>query len=195
MRANRIVRGVVVAAVVVSLASGGSQAGIAVVGGTHDQRDMARWAIQRFEASGLALPSLEIRFHVGRADCRGRLGHYEDGVADLCFSHASQMSSRVLLHEMAHRWLEVHVTGAARERFLALRELTTWNDGGVAWEERGSEQGAEIMAWALGDQGGGILMPSIPDNAYPQMVEAFEVLTGAPFPVLTPRTAWRGWEE
>lgn len=79
--------------------------------------------------------------------------------------------------------------GPARDRFLDLRGLTTWNDDRVAWEERGFEQGAEIIAWSLGDQGEVILMPSIPNNERPQMIEAFEVLTGEPFPDVSAR-AW-----
>ncbi len=182
MQANRIVKGVVVAAVVVSLAGGGSQTGIAIVGGTQEQRDLAQWAIGRFQSSGLTVPALEIRFHVLLDDCRGRLGYYADGVVDVCGTHVNQMASRTLLHEMAHRWLEVHVTGAARDRFLDFRGLTTWNDRHVDWDERGFEQGAEIIAWGLGDQGGGILMPSIPNNDRPQLVDAFEMLTGASLP-------------
>ncbi len=86
----------------------------------------------------------------------------------------------------------VNVTGVARDRFLALRGLTTWNGKQVPWDERGFEQGAEIIAWAIGDQGEGVLMPSIPNNAPQQLVDTFELLTGRPLPELSARTRWHG---
>jgi hypothetical protein len=163
---------------------------IRVVGGTPDQREMTRWAVSRFEAAGLSPPPVEVRFHLDRDPCRGHLGYYDHGVVHVCRRHTDLWASRELLHEMAHGWLHTNLTAVERARFLKLRGLITWNDAGVAWDERGFEQGAEIIAWAIGDQADGIYMPSIPDNAPRQLAEAYRVLTSDPFPTLAPAALW-----
>ncbi|MBA3552099.1 MAG: hypothetical protein H0W27_04425 [Actinobacteria bacterium] len=83
---------------------------------------------------------------------------------------------------MAHGWAGSNLSSGERARFLELRGLTTWNDHGADWNERGSEHAAEIMSWALGDQGTGINTPSIPDNSIEQLTAAYELLTGNPLP-------------
>ncbi len=174
-----------VLAVIVLLTLGGSRVpgSMTVVGGSPDQRAMVRWAGARFETVGLGLPSLEVRFHADRAECGDRLGYYHSGIVDVCRHHTDVWAARDLLHEMAHGWLDANLAEADRERFLKLRGLSTWNDPRVAWDERGFEQAAEIMAWAIGDQGEGIMMPSIPDNDSARLTAAYRVLTGMPFPI------------
>lgn len=174
----------------VSLGWARPSAAVRVVGGTPDQREMVRWAVGRFEAVGLTLPSLEIRFHEGRSACRGHLGYYLDGVVDVCRVNTDLRAARELVHEMAHGWLAATVTASERDRFLDLRGLTTWNDPNVIWDERGFEQGAEIVAWAIGDQAGGIYVPSIPDNARPQLADAYRVLTGDSLPEVKASMMW-----
>ena len=83
-----------------------------------------------------------------------------------------------------------HTEEAVRERFLELRGLETWNDRDVTWEERGSEQGAEILAWAIGDQADGIYAPSIPDNEPERLAVAYRMLTGTSLPSVTPSEWW-----
>lgn len=193
MRRSRRIGGIVVAALAAAILVGSSPSpAFAIVGGTYEQQQMAQWALTRFSSAGLILPGIEIRFHAGRDGCEGHLGYYRDEVANICGTHADLMASRLLLHEMAHGWLEVNVTGARRDRFLELRGLTTWNDEGVTWEERGYEQGAEIMAWAIGDQVDGTRAPSIPENARHQLAEAYQLLTDDPLPELAPAMTWQG---
>ena len=155
-----------------------------VTGGTPAQQAMARWAVGRFEAGGLRLPSLEIRFHRSSNGCEGRMGGYSNGTADLCGEHVNWMSRRTLLHEMAHGWVEATVSADLKTRFLRLRQLETWNDHASDWEERGTEHAAEIISWALDDQGTGIRLPSVPLNSPEQLADAFELLTGHPLPEL-----------
>jgi hypothetical protein len=45
-----------------------------------------------------------------------------------------------------------NLTEQTRERFLRFRGLDTWGDDQTPWEEQGSEQAAEIIAWALTDK-------------------------------------------
>lgn len=141
--------------------------------GNAAQIAVARWAASRFEAAGLELPPLAIRFHADPTGCGDHLGLYRAGVVDVCGTNVNLMSRRNLLHEMAHAWAEVNVTGQTRERFLAIRGLTTWNGWDVGWRERGFEHAAEILAWYLGDR---ILTPTVPDNAPDQLTAAVTVL-------------------
>jgi hypothetical protein len=185
MRTKRWIGTVGIAAIAaMTLGAGHPNWGITIIGGTPAQRAMARWAEARYSAAGLALPPLEVRFHVDRSGCHERLGYYLDGVASICGTHADRMARRTLVHEMAHGWIESNLSGAEGVRFLELRGLRSWNDPWVDWEERGFEQAAEIMAWALDDQGTGIHMPSIPDNSRGHLAEGFEFLTGDPLPVI-----------
>jgi hypothetical protein len=153
-----------------------------ISGGTPAQQAMARWAVGRFEAEGLTLPSLEIRFHRSRNGCEGRMGGYSNGTADLCGEHVNWMSRRTLLHEMAHGWVEATVSADLKARFLRLRQLETWSDHDVDWEERGTEHAAEIISWALDDQGTGTHQPSVPRNDPAQLAEAYLLLTGRALP-------------
>jgi hypothetical protein len=156
--------------------------GVADTGGTPDQRAMARWAVGRFSESGLGVPTLEIQFHRDRAGCDGRLGMHRDGTAHICGIHVNDLSRRDLLHEMSHAWVDEHVSEVREARFLRLRQLETWNDHDVEWEERGTEHAAEIIGWAVAGQPDGKGMPSIPMNDPPQLAAAFELLTGHPLP-------------
>jgi hypothetical protein len=141
------------------------------------------------------------------------MGGYSNGTADLCGEHVNWMSRRTLLHEMAHGWVEATVSADLKARFLRLRQLETWSDHDVGWEERGTEHAAEIISWALDgqptgmeqasiprndpaehaaeiiswalfDQGIGTHLPSVPRNDPEQLAEAFELLTGRPIPEL-----------
>jgi hypothetical protein len=172
----------VVAMVALTLAMSRVDPETRITGGTPAQRGMARWAVGRFTAGGMDLPSLEVRFHQDRMRCDGRLGSYRDGTADICGVHVNSMSRRTLLHEMAHAWADANVSADLEARFLRLRQLETWNDHGVDWEERGTEHAAEIISWALDGQGTGTQRPSIPRNDPDQLAEAYELLIGHPLP-------------
>jgi hypothetical protein len=163
---------------------------IEVVAATADQRSLAGWAVGRFEDTGLVLPPTEIRFHESKAGCRGRLGRYADGVADLCWRYLDLMAARSVLHELAHGWVDANLTPAERQRFLELRGLRTWNDPDALWDDRGYEHAAEIIAWGIGDQSDGILAPSIPGNEPAALAVAFRMLTGRSLPAIHQRMLW-----
>jgi hypothetical protein len=170
-----------------TLGTGHPDSSTVIVGGSPAQRGMARWALARFAAEGLALPPLKIRFSASSSVCGEGLGFYGDGVATVCGSGTTRMTRRTLLHEMAHGWANSNLSLDEQVRFLGSRGLKTWNDDGVAWEERGFEQAAEVMSWALCDQGTEYLRPLIPDNSIEQLTKAYALLTGKPLPVLA---AW-----
>lgn len=183
MRTTGWIRNAVIGSVAaMALGAGQPDSGTAIVGGTAEQQAMARWAVGRFAAAGLSLPTLEIHLHADQKGCGGRLGNYLNGVANVCGSHTDLMAHRLVLHEMAHAWAEHNLSSDQRARFLELRGLTTWKDHTAEWSERGTEHAAEIMSWALGDQGTGINTPSIPDNSIEELTDAYELLTGNPLP-------------
>jgi hypothetical protein len=154
--------------------------GIVVLSRDPAQQELARWAVARFDRAGLDPPSVEIRFHDDASGCGGHLGYAKDGGVDVCTVLVNEMARRNLLHEMAHLWIDQNVSQADGDRFLQLRGLQAWNRSTDPWEERGYEQGAEIMAWALGD---GVLTAQIPKNDPAQLGVAFEILTGVDLPL------------
>jgi hypothetical protein len=148
--------------------------GITVSGATQEQVELVRWAVGRFELWGLAAPAAAIRFHTDGTACGGHLGFARGGVVDICTTLVNAMSRRTLLHELGHLWLDENADETARRRFLELRDLRHWNDSSDPWRQRGYEQGAEIIAYAIGDR---ILTAQVPHNEPAALLEAFEVLT------------------
>jgi hypothetical protein len=152
------------------------------VTGATEQFAMARWAVEQFEIAGLEPPVVEIAFHRGLSGCGGHLGLAKQGEVDVCTTLVDPIARRALLHEMGHIWLDQNLSDPERERFLEVRGLHAWNDSSDTWALRGYEQGAEIMAWALGER---ILTPQIPDNEPIQLARGFELLTGSAPPAYT----------
>lgn len=153
--------------------------GIRVIGASSAQLDLARWATGRFADVGLELPSVDIEFHDDLAGCGGHLGFARDGRVDICTSLVNAMTRRNLLHEMSHIWLDQYTDSSTRAAFLQARGLTSWNSSDDEWRYRGYEQGAEIIAWALGER---ILSAQVPDSDVQGLARAFGSLTGRPLP-------------
>ena len=154
---------------------------VSVIEPSREQQRLVRWAATRFESAGLDTPAIEIHFHTDAAGCGGHLGYAKAGRVDVCTVLVNEMARRTLLHEMGHIWIDTNVPQTVRELFLELRGLRTWNASTDPWAERGYEQGAEIMAWTLGNR---MLTAQIPDNDPVQLVIGFELLTGGEAPVL-----------
>ena len=184
MQTTRIGWLTVAAMVALTLAMSRIETETRITGGTPAQQAMARWAVSRFEAEGLKLPALEIRFHRSTNGCEGRMGGYSNGTADLCGVHVNWMSRGDLLHEMAHAWVEANVSADLEARFLRLRQLETWNDHAMDWEARGTEHAAEIISWVVDGQPTGKQQASIPRNDPEQLADAYELLTGRPLPAV-----------
>jgi hypothetical protein len=156
--------------------------GVVVSGGTPNQFDMGRWAVERFANAGLEPPAVEIEFHGDPSGCGGHFGLARDGHVDVCTTLVNVMARRALLHEMSHIWLDQNLDVDVRKRFMEMRELPSWNASGDPWELRGYEQGAEIIAWALGER---ILTPQVPDIEPTLLARGFELLTGSAPPAYT----------
>ena len=157
---------------------------VLVAAATPEQLQLVRWVLGRFEAAGLEAPAVEIEFHGDPGGCGGHLGYARGGRVDLCTSLVNAMTRRVILHEVAHIWLDQHLAGSIRERFIELRGLRAWNDSTDVWRLRGYEQAAEILGWGLGER---ILTPTIPDDGPRSLAEGFELLTGVALPRPTNR--------
>ena len=156
-----------------------TRSSVEVSSATQEQLELARWAVERFEAARLEPPAVEIEFHDDSSGCGGHMGYAMAGRVDVCTVLVNEMTRRNLLHEMGHIWIDQNVSQAVRERFLELRVLPSWNASIDPWDQRGYEQGAEIMAWALGTR---ILMAQIPGNDPGQLAAGFELLTSVALP-------------
>jgi hypothetical protein len=152
---------------------------VTVYGADREQVRLARWAAGRFEGARLDVPEVEIHFHRDSGGCGGHMGYAKGGRVDVCTVLMNEMARRNLLHEMSHIWVDENVSQTVRERFLELRGLRAWNASTDPWDQRGYEQGAEIMAWVLGTR---ILTAQIPDNDPQQLAAGFELLTGFAVP-------------
>jgi hypothetical protein len=142
---------------------------------------LAQWALTQFERAGLALPPLVLAFHDDKQPCNGHTGYYRSGTparVDICGFNWNRFiigAKKTILHELGHAWAYT-LTEEARQRFVDHRGLTTWGDDRSPWEEQGSEQTGEIIAWALLDQE--LRMSSIPDSHPLALARAYFQLTG-----------------
>ncbi len=152
---------------------------------TRSDAALTEWALARFDQAGLALPPLVISFHDDRHVCGEHFGVFRAGDparVDICGFNWDRFvvtAKKTVLHELAHAWTEQTLTEEAREQFLALRGLDTWGDDEFPWEEQGSEQAAEVIAWALIDQD---LQLAVGDTDPASLTRAYEQLTGSPTP-------------
>jgi hypothetical protein len=142
---------------------------------------LAEWALSRFEQAGLSLPPLVIAFHDDLEPCEGNFGYYRAGARariDICGFNADRFlvtPKKTLLHELAHAWTRHTLTPTTRESFLDFRGLRAWNDDDLPWAEQGSEQAAEIIAWALMDQE--VSMGNMSDTQPSTLARAYQLLT------------------
>jgi hypothetical protein len=149
-----------------------------------DTSDMAlfEWALDRFDGAGLVLPALEVEFHDHLAPCHGYYGSFTNSDPyhiDICGFNNDRFlpaPKKMILHELAHAWLDGNADDDTRATFLELRRVETWNNPEADWSERGFEQAAEVIAWALLDEERRIL--TIRDTHPETLTEAYLLLTG-----------------
>jgi hypothetical protein len=177
----------VVTALVMGLGRGTTEPSI--VNATPALQGHVEAALATFVAHGLARPDLdEIRFDPTDPQCEGRSGLYDRTTRAvlLCFDAASmrggsdttlhRSEQRVLLHELAHAWIETHTSAEQRTAFLDLHGLERWNDLTGFWHRRGTEIAAETFVWVLTDTE---LVPrTIASFEEDVLREGFEIVTG-----------------
>jgi hypothetical protein len=117
------------------------------------------WAMGQFRAAGLDEPRpARIAFEPARActadaGISGQVDTTPEGrVAVVCF-HAgdgdTELARWFLLHELAHVWAMEHLDDEARAAFVGAAGLDAWDGVSVAYDDRGIEAAANVMAWAL----------------------------------------------
>ncbi len=161
-----------------------SPAVVEITAASAEQLAHAEWALARFAAADLELPALRIVFHDGYEACgmrEGVLAVSGDGMTiHECEPDPARLR-RSLLHELAHAWdVSGGIAPAARDGFLARRNLDAWRDDSLEWQQRGEEQAAEIIAWGLGEQAAPIAtrVREVGDQDPGALAEAFLLLTG-----------------
>lgn len=169
-----------------------SVGGIDIYNADARQESLVRWALGQFAAAGLSEPDLiSVTFPPTQACREGKQGIARFSAAsaaiEVCATSDSVSESepelsatRSILHELAHVWTHQHLEDTSRMAFLEQRELTDWN--APTWQDSGSEQAAEILAWGLTPRW---TIPRVPKAKCSELLPAFDTLTqSAP----TPRT-------
>lgn len=149
---------------------------------------------ERFTEAGLDAPTHVVpSFHTSMDACNGNLGlrTTEDGVSRVrvCWSHEDpfvelHLQGQALMHELAHAWAERNLDEARRDAFVDFTGASSWSLAADDWQDRGTEQAADLITWALLDPA--VLFIDFDNGECHSWAPAFELLTGvdAPAPLL-----------
>lgn len=146
-------------------------------GANADQQALLGEALARFRDHGLKLPDLVVRFSADKTDCDGYSGLFENSFTPWRLSICSDFSY-VPTHELAHAWEASHLDDEARARYVAARDLTSWNDPAAGWADRGMEDAARMMQQNLMATNPQLTLPAWADR-----LDAYELLVGQPSPL------------
>jgi len=144
---------------------------------TPTQQERLDLALRRFADTGLVLPDLEVVFDPTGDECNGGSGLFRWGVTPWRIAICEPYDA-VFEHELAHAWEAAALTDEDRDRYMALRGFTVWNDQSVPWGERAAEDVAVTIQRALS----GISLPEELSTGQAERLLAFEFLTGMPDP-------------
>lgn len=179
---------VLVAALVVGLGAGSQQPGIEMVNATPALAAHVDGALRLFTEHGLDQPVVSsITFDADDPFCERHGGRFTASSAAilLCFEApvpASDQTLRdherwLLLHELAHAWLETHSTEGQRAAYTSLMGADSWDDDTDTWYQRGTEMAADTFVLALTD--GDVLPRTLASRDPALLVEGFDLLTTA----------------
>ena len=191
------------ASVAVALAAlGGSVSGGDRPGGGIDAREVTyRYvnaaqielvdaAIERFEQAGLDLPPIDVIGSRTDPVCREATAAHRRlagrSQVIVCGPGAGPVEELVFLHELAHAWDHHALSDDRREAFLELRGLERWRGDDVRWNDRGAEQAADVVAWAL--VGRDVTLSRLHANGCDELAAGYRVLTGTDPPRRCPVT-------
>jgi hypothetical protein len=151
---------------------------VVVVLGAAADRAAVDQSLARFADNDLTLPDLEIRFSADEADCEGHLGLFLPRSPTWRVVVCSDLPF-VVTHELAHAWEAANLSDDERDRYVGARGLTNWNDPGADWNDQGIEDAAFVIQQNLmADR------PPVSSAAWQERTAAYELLTGAPSPLL-----------
>ena len=124
------------------------------------------WSLGQFSHAGLAAPVVSVvSFDPLDPACSGRCGLARStppATVLVCVDAAGldQPSgeprttvplwpARLVLHELAHLWVDQHTDPPARQQVVLDLGLPGWVDPAGPWEQQGAEWAAESLAWGL----------------------------------------------
>lgn len=144
---------------------------------TDDERQTVARSVGLFEQAGLRLPPLVVR--VGSpGGCSGRVAVHlhRDGISEieLCETGTTGLE-HILLHELGHAWVALNLDDEARQRFQEERGWEHWNHHSDDWNDRGTEQAAEVIKWGVNDRVAPIL---IEHDGCDDLATSYRILTG-----------------
>lgn len=152
-----------------------------VIGATDDQASVIEWALGRYAEAGLDLPPLAIEVHGSAEGCQGNRGIYvSNHPVDIV--HLCDVSTPVVLHELAHAWTSHRTSENVRGAFLDHEGLAHWSGATVPYDERGTERASQTMSLCLAERP----LSDAEASRYVKYLDGYEILTGLPSPRLTP---------
>lgn len=140
-----------------------------IEGSPEESRRRLSDAVGLFEAAGLALPAVDVRFHDDDSACKGHHGLFSRRSSQWRIDVCSELGF-VAVHELAHAWIAANLDADEQQQYLDLRGLVEWTGRDVPWNERGTEDAAFIMQQVLQNR---------PDNisrTWEERIEAFQFL-------------------
>ena len=165
---------------------------IEVYNGTPGLEGLITWSFDQFRTHGLGAPMVQrVTFHEKQIDrCEGVAGLILGDVVTVCFGSAAACVDRdctawqtwakkAVLHELAHAWIDEHLTAEVIEQFLEVTGMPTWASPTHAWGNRGVELAAETIAWAMTDQPSRV-NPKVGSHTCNELARYYELLTGRP---------------
>jgi hypothetical protein len=165
---------------------------IEVYNGAPGLDDLIEWSFDQFRAHGLGTPKVRrVTFYNTQVDkCEGVAGLILGDAVTLCFGSAAACQDpdcttwdawvqKTSLHELAHAWMDEHLTPEVVERFLMVTGMPTWSSSTRSWRERGVELAAETIAWAMNDQSIPV-NPKLGPRSCDELAQYYEILTGRP---------------
>jgi len=125
--------------------------GIIAPNATAAQLQVLEAAIETFEAAGLELPAIEVRFHEDTAPCKGHGGLYRASEDPSQRDTITMCNDKKLLlfHELAHAWERRALDDHHRDHLTEAWDLPTWRDHDFDWKERATERAAHTIAFTL----------------------------------------------
>ena len=163
---------------------------IEVYNGTPGLEGLITWSFAQYRAHGLGTPMVRrVTFHdkqIGK--CEGLAGLILGDVVTVCFGSAAACldqgctvwqtwAKKAVLHELAHAWMDEHLTAEVIARFLAVTGKPTWASSTHEWGDRGVELAAETLAWAMTDQPSRV-NPKLGPHTCDELTQYYQILTG-----------------
>jgi hypothetical protein len=163
---------------------------IEVFNGTPGLDGLITWSFDQFRAHGLGAPEVRrVTFHDNQIDkCEGVTGLILGDAVTLCFDSATACRDRACtawdtwvqkttLHELAHAWMDEHLTPQVITQFLTATGKPTWSAPEHPWGDRGVELAAETIAWTMVDQPIPV-NPKLGPHSCDELARYYELLTG-----------------